>query len=479
MATKKGVTNVRTKRKTTKASKPKFIKAVLPKAATQPKFIKAVLSKAATQPIDGDGFARGCRDPDSVKIGIPGLSKGVGGVAPAWVQATPSPKVHDRRRHVVKTVEGVLLESKITSTDFPLKPWHTYYDWNFFVRPDPHYRHLLGQANMKSKAHPGQLECEWDTAFLPSWAWPQKGGRIWLVGRWIYDCGHPGKHGHKTEIHPPKAVASFRSEAVRLPGNAGPTRAKSAVLYIGRKGGYWTSLINNQNYEFSIPLPPKPFAGAMPRFKVKSMTGRLPVRPRITPSPANNPRELKVLIPLKGVKPHPLEYGAIISGGWGDPRGTEAKKVLPVQVNVEKIFMDANLDPIGKDEWYVYVGVNGRWRVFKSLNGSSKSLNFRVNLDLAPTDKIHVTVCGFEADTVHDLMGISTGVKSKLVTERTTAKEAIAVAKVIRTKFSRLKVNENDRISLLSKKHNASTQRTFTSKAPDKDYRLRYTIARR
>ena len=436
---------------------------------------KATVGTLVKQPIDGNAIARGCREPSSIKIGIPGLAKNVGEVIPSWVQATPKPR--DHRKQPPRTAEGILTESRITSTDFPLKPWHTYYDWNFFVRVDPEYRDLLSEANIKD--HDGLLECEWDTAFFPTWAWPQRGGRIWIVGRWIYDCGHPSKNGYKTEIHPPKAVATFRSEAVRLPGNRGATRANTAVVYIGRKGGYWTSPINDMNYDFSFRLPPKPFKGAVPKFKVTSKTGRLPVRPKITPSPASNPRELKVHIPLKGVRPHPAEYGVLISGGWSDPKGAEAKRIIPVRVNIEKIFMDANKDPIGRDEWYVYVGINGRWRVFESLGGSSKTLNHRVNLALHPSDRIHVTVCGFEADSIHDLMGARTGVKSKMVSERSTLSQAKEVAKVIRNKFLSLRVNENDAIGTLSKQHRASTTGTFTVKAPSKNYRLRYTISRR
>ncbi len=71
------------------------------------------------------------------------------------------------------------------------------------------------------------MHCEWDTGKMttrsfPQWAWPQEGDRIWMVGRWIYDCGHPEK-GHRTEIHPPKAVAALRRGVFGFSGNPGPT----------------------------------------------------------------------------------------------------------------------------------------------------------------------------------------------------------------------------------------------------------------
>jgi hypothetical protein len=349
----------------------------------------------APKPVDGDGFARGCRRPGSFAIGIPGIAKKeVGGVVPSWVQATSRPNVQDHR-NLPQTVEGVLVESRITKTDFPLRPWHAYYDWNFFVRPDRKYTGLLSVANVKDRDHPGLLECEWDTAFLPDWAWPQKGGRIWIVGRWIYDCGHPGQHGHKTEIHPPKAVASFRSEAVKLPGNPGATRANVAVLYIGRRGGYWTAPINDMNYEFLLPLPPKPFPGAVPRFTVVAKTGALPVRPVIAPMPPTQPRALKVTVPLKNVAPHPIRYGAFVAGGWSDPRGVESRKVIRLEVAVQDIVVARGL--FSRPNLFLYIGVNGRWRVFEKVRSTKKNVRFTVTLALHPSDRVHVTAFGFDA----------------------------------------------------------------------------------
>jgi hypothetical protein len=69
--------------------------------------------------------------------------------------------------------------------------------------------------------------------------------------------------------------------------------------------------------------------------------------------------------------------GVIIEGGWTDSENLQADRIRHLKVVVEKIFMDADLDPrslvdlAGRDEWHVYVGVNGRWKVFKSLHGDS------------------------------------------------------------------------------------------------------------
>ncbi len=431
-------------------------------------------TESATQPIDGDGRARGCRRPGSIAIGIPGLAaKDVGGVIPSWVQATSAPRVRDHRDRP-RVAEGVVMRSHISGEDFPLAPWHTSYDWNFHVRLDPAYRNLLSTANVRAG---GLLECEWEEHFLPAWARPWGRHRVWVLGRWIFDCGHPDDHNeYRTEIHPPRAVATFHPDVVRMPGNSGPTAVNSAVLYIGAHGGYWDSDITDQDYEFSFAMPPRPSAGAVPKVRIRAMTGRLPVRPRVTFTPAGRrPTMATVHVSLEGVRPKPEEYGAVISVGWSDPTGSAAARVVRRRITVEKLFMDANLDPIGNDEWYMYLGVNGRWRDLRSQHGDSVILNWSVNVDLDRDQDLVVSCSGFEADTVHDLMGHSTSVQPSEVSHPSSDTRARQIAGVIRDKFG-AHINENDRVSRLEEVHRATETGHFKVRAPGKDYRLQYTI---
>jgi hypothetical protein len=90
--------------------------------------------------------------------------------------------------------------------------------------------------------HHTDMEVEWDNAALmdasdkegfardfgavPEFVWPSVGDRVWVEGRWIFDCGHPGtpdadsnnpqfvKFG--SEIHPPRVLATFRANRVAL-----------------------------------------------------------------------------------------------------------------------------------------------------------------------------------------------------------------------------------------------------------------------
>jgi hypothetical protein len=78
-----------------------------------------------------------------------------------------------------------------------------------------------------------EMEVEWESASLmdegegfqriwgalPEFAWPAAGDRVWVAGRWIFDCGHPGVPKvsperkyvkYSTEIHPPRALVAIR-----------------------------------------------------------------------------------------------------------------------------------------------------------------------------------------------------------------------------------------------------------------------------
>ena len=468
------------------------------------------------KPADGDGFRRGCQRPFHKNLDLGTIAniftkdsdkekaRELSYLVPAWVS------VHDQE---TRTVEGILTKSKLTHEDFPPAPWHTYYDWNFFVLVDEQYRYLLSKSNLDREDAPdgdtrGIMECEWDTDFFPGrkpqekgepiMIWPQVGDRVWIVGRWIYDCGHPRTAGHRTEIHPPKAMAFFRPGAAKFDGNSGLTRANNAVLFIGRNGGYWRQSINDQNYDFDLYLPPKPYPEAQPVWKWEEMTA-LPVLPQIAPYPVYDPKALRVEIPLKGVKQHPEEYSAIISGGWSDPRRTESKKIKSLRVTIEKIFIDsfhagdkgaAEKDKI--EEWNVYIGINGIWHV-RSLNvrkGEARSLNVTEDLRLHPDDRIHITACGFEADVMHELIGKKSGFTWLHISDPAlTEKQRIKIMEKVVEKGldktlgvpMRDPTNVNEPLGLFSKFHSvrripSGGTRVHGLRSEAKDYRLKYTI---
>ena len=64
------------------------------------------------------------------------------------------------------------------------------------------------------------MEMEWEIGTtndgsddrFPKEFWPSEGDRVWMVGRYIFDCGHPPPH---TELHPANAVAFTHFEPVK------------------------------------------------------------------------------------------------------------------------------------------------------------------------------------------------------------------------------------------------------------------------
>ena len=137
--------------------------------------------------------ARGCRD---------GGFQDRNRIDPEWVsvQASDAPAV----------AEGVVRTSHVTHKDLPSS--HISHDWNFDVALDPAYLGLHSDANHREPNGERWMEMEWETEFFPPAFFPALGDRVWMMGRWVFDCGHPP---YATEFHPPKAVAL---NWVTLPG---------------------------------------------------------------------------------------------------------------------------------------------------------------------------------------------------------------------------------------------------------------------
>jgi len=438
-------------------------------------------------PNKGNGFDCGCRKSNSLKVVvIPKVfSKEFGEVVPSWVSASKRSKTTLSQ---VRTIRGVLTESRISGTDFPFKPWHEQYDWNYFVKTDPQFFYLQspanGSYNVKNKS--AIMECEWDTKFVPLWSLPMPGDRIQITGRWIFDCGHPINGKHRSELHPPKAVISFRDETAKFSGNKGFSRASQAIVYINGKGGYYNQKINDQNYSFDIYLPPKPSAASKPKFITKKKIASK-VNPIITPFPKENPKLLRVTIPLKGKSAS--SYGIIISGGWSDPTGADAKQIRKVEVNISEANLKSDKDPnriINRaDEWYLYTGINGRWKFFKSMDRGKRKLNHKVTLRLHKSQKIKISSNGYEADPIHDLMGKSTGLSSKIASaSNLRSADRKKAGKAIRNGFLSLGSTltegasiENDRIGIVN--HSLKSISRINNKvihSSKKDYTLKISV---
>ncbi|HTM20186.1 MAG TPA: hypothetical protein VL172_06760 [Kofleriaceae bacterium] len=169
-------------------------------------------------------------------------------------------------------VHGTVEQFIVSRQDFPAS--HLAYDAVPFLRLDEEDAWRLGTGNLTDEED-GIMEIEWEAGAWPDWAWPGPGDRLAVMGRWIFDCGHPGgapgtcsattdrpcvidddcrpprcpdcgadetcagEHfGYSTEIHPPHAAASIRLGRGGQLVDGGPAQPVSrADIYVSADGG--------------------------------------------------------------------------------------------------------------------------------------------------------------------------------------------------------------------------------------------------
>ena len=125
----------------------------------------------------------------------PGLLDMLTLVNPEWAPASngtvvDSPPVYVHGR--VLDMHGDL------SGDFPAT--HVRADFNADVEVDPADLPTIATGNDEGHAH-----IEWEAGAFPAWAWPGPGDRLVVLGRLIFDCGHPGATPGQCSGHPAQA----------------------------------------------------------------------------------------------------------------------------------------------------------------------------------------------------------------------------------------------------------------------------------
>lgn len=170
---------------------------------------------------------------------------------PNWISVWDSRPVEIYGQVASAQSDGDSQPARISYEDDPLT--HYAHDTNFYVIPDPQYRWTVGTANYYSNGEDegggalGRIEVEWEslnsgntTSYgtgqigIPDWAVPAAGDRIYAVGRWVLDAGHP-ESGDRSEMHPPRLVAVMRKRPA-----ASSTMAASSqvdILISGHGGG--------------------------------------------------------------------------------------------------------------------------------------------------------------------------------------------------------------------------------------------------
>jgi hypothetical protein len=319
---------------------------------------------------------------------------------PGWVWVNSA----DRFR----SVSGRVTKSKVTHTDFPAA--HDSHDQNTLVIVDVGQEHVLSDVNKDDPSDPRSpdtIELEWEIGTFPSeggdgpertfphWAWPSVGDRVWAEGNWIFDCGHgvdvnTGEEctsqestcHRKTEIHPPRAIASMRNQTTILPGMTAPIAGVATDLYIHGNSGPVIDILTcsptvmigegscgfasphrgtpiNVNFTFDVQLPPRPTPTATLVTRVDLGPGNtLGVAPILQPMPASNPTVLRVTVPLSGTSAQPADvYARKIFAGWAAPPAV-AFRHFRVTLELIDLHNDMELDPGDCDCTFFWVGLD-------------------------------------------------------------------------------------------------------------------------
>ena len=268
---------------------------------------------------------------------------------------------------------------------------HDWHDFLFFVKLDGQADSLNSAANAKNsnsflcyhndnkscssvRGEP-LMEMEWDTKHYPERFWATAGDRVWMTGRYVWDCGHPPSY--HTEIHAPKALALTRHEPYVFPGDQSPSLTNKTYVYVhGRSGvknydfktiagvesvvfnGYKDLPVATEDYEFDIPLPPKP-----PGYNghAEAVVIELPFggpAPTLTMSPAQTAVRVKYPLNLRDPSPD-RKFAAVIVSGW--PAPVSGVKFRKFNVHIEQLQILKPHNAVSFSDWKLWLNVNGQW----------------------------------------------------------------------------------------------------------------------
>jgi len=351
----------------------------------------ATLSAMAA-PVDSDLAAApnggGCY-PTGINPAVPDMLTLIN---PEWAPIVNGQTVDSAPVLVHGTVQGMHGD---TSGDFPAT--HVRADVNHFVALDAADADRLATGNDDLLLH-----FEWEAGAYPAWAWAGTGDRVVGLGRWIFDCGHPGttpgtcsgssatgcfidgdcasgqtcagEHFfYSAELHPPYATAAIRNGRGAIVDSRPIATAVPAVkadIYVSPDAGGAgdrcilthraaatdllsiecfplsdpVATLNAQDFEFDLPLPPRPPHGKLKRLvTTQPAPGGVGARVRVKRQLKATPPSLHVIVrltrPVHGQLP--TGYAGTIVAGWlHDPT-----PLTHVRVTAEAVVIHNALQP--------------------------------------------------------------------------------------------------------------------------------------
>jgi hypothetical protein len=378
----------------------------------------------------------------------------VSGNSPAWVYVN--------RDRTPKFAKGTAFNSHVYSDD--LSTNHKAYDWQIDIRPDAAYRNYVGGSPTKHTGNfagsdgekVGYLHTEWENKVVPTFVWPSERDRVQVWGAWIWDCAHWNKDysdngaadpGEKTEFHSLRGIVVQRKN--RYGGSHGETQADAFISSDGTRAhasaecslshhpingdqydaGYKTCMqnpanawqpVNDRNYTFFVPAPPKPSSTSRLTFGVIS---------RLSGGPPETVRKtshgIRVTVKFKGFGAlHArLRYGKTFLVGWKDARPTGQH--LAVKLGTLTVIHSLDPNPNAHNfqqstppgEYVMFLEVNGSWLRLNQLSpglssvsdGQTFKLGRTIKLFVPATAKLRVYAQGWECDVGGELFPCPTG----------------------------------------------------------------------
>jgi hypothetical protein len=359
---------------------------------------------------------------------------------PTWVYVNDADAPADGPPPAPQWVRGVVsanpgwLGSHPAAVDDPVT--HDSFDFLINVKPDAPYAYLLGTGNFAGAGEEtGRLHTEWEENAFPSFAWPEPGDRVELLGSWVWDCGHWGGGGERTELHPLRAVwvqrqsvsprsATGESEAdlfVSTDKTPAGASADCAHRSKGDRAAFKACLGAEPNrqdvngaYRFDLVAPPRPSPAAKLRVRVVD-AGSSPGAPAVkVVSGAGGP---SVVVGVAAPPGRRVVVAKQIFVGW-----SAAPRPVHLRVRFEQILVRRAMDPgcpptnplcASKEttrtgqisrppgEWILYADVAGvwtRWRLLRPTDGQTLPLGQSVDVYVARGRPWRVFVTGRECD---------------------------------------------------------------------------------
>ncbi len=482
-------------------------------------------------------------------------SADVGPLFPAWKP------VNDPANRNLAVLEGTVADAEVAWHDVPIS--HYTHDMTFKVRPDPtpdnRYTNLLGiQIDPKNgqRSQQQEIEVEWESGLgaanpgnpltprnkagqdgglfsaghlrgqMLSF-WPTQGDRVHVEGLWVWDRGHPPA---KTEIHPPRLVATQR-HLISTIGLINSYSTEIDVYASGDTGAYYNNRpgvpafvqkvpMNIRDYTFTMNhIIPEPSPTSQLKWVVmKSPGDTFPGNPIIT---ASGPNGVRITIPWSSTgAPNNAVFARTIHLYWegGGAVNGVAPTYKPSSYQVElqnvKVNDDEESGPFNDGEYRLFANVGSEWFFLNEIprvsdilddgvgdigSGESFAINKRFLVTLppggapgAPEDTFRVHTDGWEADGVDTVMG-------RLIDQNRACDDALAnaVNDIMFSYSIGYHGCRDDPVGLINRIYSATTANAVAGQVirtpsqgplftedpcgntnPNNDYVLQYTIKR-